>query len=125
MAHLQFVQVGPEHVAGLARFFHDLDAAGDTRYFHPHPFTAEEARRITEYRGADLYALAVQGDEVLAYGMLRGWADGYEIPSLGIAVHPRGRGTGLARCFMAYLHTAARFRGARQVRLKAYPDNVR
>jgi ribosomal protein S18 acetylase RimI-like enzyme len=123
--HLQFVPADPSHQAGLARFFHDLIAAGDTRFFHPHPFTADEARQICHYQGADLYALAHTGDDVLAYGMLRGWAEGYEIPSLGIAVHPRGRGTGLARAFMTYLHAAARLRGAKKVRLKVYPDNVR
>jgi ribosomal protein S18 acetylase RimI-like enzyme len=68
--------------------------------------------------------VAKQGSEVLAYGMLRGWESGFEIPSLGIAVHPLHRGTGVARAFMLFLHDAARGRGARRIRLKVYPDNL-
>jgi len=44
--------------------------------------------------------------------MLRGWDEGYETPSLGIAVHPDARGLGLARTFMGFLHAAASFQGA-------------
>jgi len=60
----------------------------------------------------------------LAYGILRGWDQGYEIPSLGIAVHPEARGGKLGELMMHFLHSAARRKGARQVRLKVYGKNV-
>ncbi len=121
---LEFCRIGPEWESGLAQFFVALDRHGDTRHFHPHPFTQSEAHRISTYPGADLYYVATTGREVLAYGMLRGWDQGFETPSLGIAVHPQQRGTGLARAFMLFLHAAARGRGARRIRLKVYPDNL-
>lgn len=92
--------------------------------FHPHPFTDEEAKKHAQYIGKDLYYVVLEGDHVLGYGMLRGWDEGYEVPSLGIVIHPSVRGTGLAKLFMDFLHTAARRRGARKVRLKVYPDNT-
>ncbi len=61
--------------------------------------------------------------EVLGYGMLRGWDDGWKIPSLGIALDPRIRGNGTGEMLMHFLHAAARRRGATKVRLKVYPDN--
>jgi ribosomal protein S18 acetylase RimI-like enzyme len=99
-------------------------AQGDDRWFHPHPFTAEHAAYLAGYQGRDLYYVATQSELVLAYGMLRGWDEGYEVPSLGIAVHARARGTGLARTFMQFLHSAARFQGAPRVRLRVYPENT-
>jgi len=66
----------------------------------------------------------VDGNVVLAYGILRGWDEGYAIPSLGIAVHPDARGTALGELLMHFLHGAARQRGARRVRLKVYSDNL-
>jgi [ribosomal protein S18]-alanine N-acetyltransferase len=121
---LEFSRLCPPLQTRLAAFFDALAARGDDRWFHPHPFTAGEAARLCAYQGRDLYYAAVVGDAALAYGMLRGWDEGYETPSLGVAVHPDARGLGLARTFMGFLHTAASFQGARRVRLKVYPDNT-
>ena len=124
MDALEFRALEPELGGALAGLFGALVASGDTVRFHPHPFTAEEAEARARYSGRDLYYVAVAGGRALAYGMLRGWDDGYEVPSLGIALHPEARGTGLARAFMLFLHAAARARGARRVRLRVYPDNA-
>ena len=56
---------------------------------------------------------------------MRGWDEGFDIPSLGIAIHPEARGRGLARPFMAFLHAAAKARGATKIRLTVYNDNQR
>lgn len=124
MDTLVFCQLRPEHAPALADFFAGLVAAGDDRFFHPHPFTDEEAQLIAAYPGRDLYCAALAGARVMAYGLLRGWDQGYTVPSLGIAVRPDARGSGLARAFMLYLHAAARQRGAPRIRLKVYPTNV-
>ena len=67
----------------------------------------------------------VNGTEVLGYGILRGWDEGYEIPSLGIAILPRVRGAGLGRVFMHFLAAAAKCRGAQKVRLRVMSRNAR
>jgi ribosomal-protein-alanine N-acetyltransferase len=108
----------------LARFFAHLRDTGEEQRFHPHPFTAEAARERCAYRGADVYCVAVVGEVVLGYGMLRGWDDGWSVPSLGIAIHADARGLGLGRALMLYLHAEARRRGAERIRLKVYPDNA-
>ena len=56
--------------------------------------------------------------------MLRGWDEGYAIPSLGIYVAPALRGTGAARLLMQYLHLCAKLSGATQIRLKVYRGNI-
>ncbi|MGL4550235.1 MAG: GNAT family N-acetyltransferase [Gemmataceae bacterium] len=108
----------------LADFFAELAAAGDDRTFHPHPLTPADARRVCAHDGRDLYLVAADGPRVVGYGLLRGWDAGFDVPSLGIAVRPGERGTGVARAFMHYLHAAARRHGAARVRLKVYPDNL-
>ena len=125
MAHsaLEFTRLKPADEVALADFFAALSAGGDDRFFHPHPFTLAEAVRVCRLGGRDLYLAASRGDRILAYGMLRGWDAGYAVPSLGVAVHPEARGTGLARAFMIYLHAAARDQGVPRVRLKVYPSN--
>lgn len=121
---------------GLALLFEALCAHNDHRLFHPHPLTADTATAVTRQH-ANPHTVLANRDEyhvvldrtdgeakkIVAYGMLRGWAEGFEIPSLGIAVHPHHRGRGIARQFMQHLHRVAIGRGAERVRLKVYRHN--
>jgi [ribosomal protein S18]-alanine N-acetyltransferase len=109
----------------LAEFLQALEENGDEQYFHPHPSSDDYLKTLANYRGNDLYYIAVEENTVLAYGLLRGWDEGYGIPSLGIAVHPTVRGIGLSRAFMHFLHIAARRKGAVQIRLRVYPNNMK
>ena len=134
---MPFRPAAPEDEAGLAALFFALAVAGDGRLFHPHPLTPEAARSACRHRletsisgGCDEYHVAIDaphaGDSgpVVGYGLLRGWADGFTVPSLGIAVHPAHRGRGIARRLMTHLHAVAARRGAERVRLKVYRDNT-
>ncbi len=107
----------------LAALFRASREAGDEPFFHPHPLTDAEAAARARHRGRDLYYAIVDGGQVLGYGFLRGWDEGYEVPSLGIVVHPTQRGGGLGRMLMHVLHEAARRRGASRVRLTVHPQN--
>ena len=86
--------------------------------------TCEHAEVICNHRGLDIYCGAFLEDEVLvAYGILRGWDEGFEIPSLGILVSRPHRGRGIGRRVMNALHSLARLRGAESVRLRVAPGN--
>lgn len=125
MQPLEFRKASPEFQKSLESFFCDIEKCGIGHYFHPHPLSIIEAKKITQYTGQDLYYIAVTGDQVLGYGLLRGWDEGYTIPSLGIALHPSAQGLGLGRTFMYFLHAAAHLRGATKIRIKVYPNNIR
>ncbi len=123
MPNLEHCSVNPDYAEPLSRFFQRLVAAGIDRFFHPHPFTAEEAMARSSYQGKDVYYLLIDGDEIIGYGMLRGWDEGFQTPSLGIVIDPNAQGRGLARYLMRVLHDTARERGASQIRLRVYPEN--
>jgi [ribosomal protein S18]-alanine N-acetyltransferase len=114
----------PRYEESLGRFFQRLLDAGSDRFFYPHPLTADEAARICAYSGNDCYYLLIENEDVIGYGILRGWDEGYEIPSLGIAIDPRLQGGGLGRFLMGFLHLAASRRGAERVRLKVFENNL-
>jgi ribosomal protein S18 acetylase RimI-like enzyme len=113
----------PDLAGALARFFDELRANGDEVFFHPHPLTLEEAELRAGCEGSDVYLAAVDDAGVIGYGMLRGWDEGYQIPSVGIAISPRLRGSGLARRLMEQLHAIAWDRGAERVRLTVAREN--
>ena len=56
--------------------------------------------------------------------MLRGWDEGFDIPSLGICLSPTSRGLGLATVFMKGIHEQAKKAGATQILLKVHPENT-
>jgi ribosomal protein S18 acetylase RimI-like enzyme len=120
----RLVSLGPAWKGPLKIFLEALEASGDDRGFKPHPFTDEALERLAHYRGKDFYCVLVDEDRVLGYGMLRGWDEGYAVPSLGIAVHPAARGQGLGRLLLRHLHGEARNRGADRVRLRVLHDNA-
>ena len=119
---LEIRRLDPRWADALVEFFAAITP--DYHLFHPHPLTREEAERLVRYDGGDLYYIAVDDGIVLAYGLLRGWDEGFEVPSLGIALRREVRGTGLAGCLMEFLHAAALRHGATSVRLTVEPDNV-
>lgn len=121
---LQCLRLDLTHVRALLDLLGVLSDRGEDRVFHPHPFTKDAVEKLCDKTLKDLYYLLMLDEEAIGYGMLRGWDQGYEIPSLGIAFHPDYRGSGLARMFMHFLHSAARMQGARRIMLKVYPENV-
>lgn len=120
---LEVVRLAPEWQEGLQQFFQDLKAGGDDVFFSPHPTDADSIRRIAAHDGKDLYYLLVEQGKVLGYGLLRGWDEGYQIPSLGLAIHPSARGQGLGKMLMDLLHLLASRRGADKVRLRVRTNN--
>ncbi len=118
---LEIREVGPADCVALAEIFGEVD----TTFFRPHPFTPRQAWRIASQTGKDIHALLVLDGRPMAYGMLRGWDEGYDTPSLGIAVRTSEQRKGYGRALMAGLHALAARRGAEQVRLRVHPGNVR
>jgi ribosomal-protein-alanine N-acetyltransferase len=112
--------VGAADATALAELFAEIDIS----HFHPHPMTPAEAARLAAYVGDDVYAVLEDGRELVAYGLLRGWDEGYAVPSLGIAVRTSRHGQGFGRQMMTWLEEEARRRGARQIRLRVSDDNV-
>ena len=109
----------------MGLFFERLRDHQIDKFFHPHPLTREEAPKRAAYGGLDFYCVLVLGADVVGYGMLRGWDEGYEVPSLGIVIDPSAQGKGYGRLLMEFLHAAARQHGAKRIRLKVYADNLK
>lgn len=122
---LELVRLSPRWQEGLKLFFQALNENGDAKFFCPHPTDEATISQLAHYVGRDLYSVLVEGETVLGYGLLRGWDEGYQIPSLGVAIHPSARGYGLGKMFIGFLHMLASRRGAAKVRLRVLKNNSR
>jgi len=110
----------PGDGAALAELFASIDST----HFRPHPFTPEEADRVVRYQGGDVYAALEVNGRFVAYGILRGWDEGFAVPSLGIGVRADLRRRGYGREMMVWLAEEAKRRGADRIRLRVHPDNI-
>ena len=120
---MELVKLELAWVTPLKDFLDAIASKGENSFFSPHPTDDASLNTLCTHTGKDLYLLLVNGRRVLGYGLLRGWDEGYSIPSLGIAIHPDARGTGFSRALMEFLHAEAGVKGASKVRLRVHVEN--
>jgi ribosomal protein S18 acetylase RimI-like enzyme len=118
--------LGPGDRAELERFFRENDRPAVTAQFHPFPLTDERAEFITTAKHLDEYygAFAAEG-RMAGMAMLRGWDEGFEVPSLGVVVALDRQGRGIGRKLCEWAIRRAREKGCRRVRLTVRADNAR
>jgi [ribosomal protein S18]-alanine N-acetyltransferase len=112
----------------LGDFFAALTADTDSvRFFHPHPFTQEFAAELCEGLATrkDRYYVACFQGAVIAYMMLRGWDEGYSVPSFGVCTHPALRDVGLGQALLARAVAECQAVGAPKLRLTVFKNNER
>jgi ribosomal-protein-alanine N-acetyltransferase len=121
--NMRFVEMGPECVDALTALFEQNADPAVTKRFDPFSLTAAQALRIATEPRRDLYYSATQDGQLLALSMLRGFDEGYAIPSFGIFVDRECNGQGIGRRLSEWTIERARLRGCRAVRLTVYADN--
>lgn len=124
-ARLRLRALSSEHVAALTELFRANDDPQTTTGFHPFPLTADTARALATSPGADRYYGAWHGDRLVAFTMLRGWNEGYEVPSFGILVDRDHRGLRIGREATILTLDAATAAGCQRVRLTVEQHNER
>jgi len=116
-------EIKNEDAGKLAEFFERNDVEDVTRNFHPFRLDNESATRIAEYQGRDKYYIAIIDDSLAGFAMLRGWDEGYTVPSFGLLVdlEYQGRGIGRELSVMVLNHAATL---SDSVRLSVNASNV-
>ena len=109
----------------LRNFFLRNNITETTEQFNPFPLDEKTAHKIACENVSDYYCLARVHGEPFAFGMLRGWSEGYEIPSLGVLVDHEWRGRKIGENMTLFLLSIAKERGAKKVRLSVYKDNLK
>jgi GNAT superfamily N-acetyltransferase len=119
--------IGASDADRLSTFFAEIANDGPTvQFFHPHPMTREQASALCVSGAArrDRYSIATHLTGVVAYSMLRGWDEGYDVPSFGGCVGPAFRGVGLGRWILVKAMHESRMLGAQRLRLTVYKANT-
>jgi len=125
MSRLLIEPLLPEHCAGLTRLLEENDREEITGHFHPFPMTRETAESLCLGHFKDCYFVAFLDDIMVGLAMLRGWDEGFEVPSFGVFVDHRYHGLGLGRMLTDYAIIEAKQKGCANIRLTVYESSIR
>jgi ribosomal-protein-alanine N-acetyltransferase len=108
----------------LAQLFARNADAETARYFHPFALTEQSASQLACNKGRDRYYVAVRGGKLIGLSMLRGWDEGYTIPSFGILIDRDSQSQGIGSRLLHFTMSDARRIGVTRVRLSVYASHV-
>lgn len=114
----------PENAEELSRL---LQSAGPeySRYFIPFKFDRQTIEGILASARRDRYFAVCIGGELAGFYMLRGFDQGYEVPSYGVWIGPAYSGMGLASLTLQHAFCFCRANGIKRLMLKVHPDNAK
>jgi ribosomal protein S18 acetylase RimI-like enzyme len=109
----------------LGRFFEQNNRPEVTRYFHPFQLCRLSAYLIACTEHLDKYYVAIKGERIIGLCMLRGWDEGFNIPSFGVLVDFRFQGVALGKKMTEFSVAEAKQIGCPAIRLSVYASNIR
>ena len=121
----QLRALGQTDREALARFLERNDVPAVTRHFHPFEMTAESADELTLHAGEDWYFGAFVRGKLVGISMLRGWNEGFDVPSFGVVVDSEWQGQGIGSLLTDFTLDRAPWLGSARVRLSVYASNER
>lgn len=121
---LHIVEIGAEHLTLLVDLFERNRDTSVTETFDPFALTSEQAEELALTAHNDRYFAVATRDTFIAMSMLRGFDEGYEIPSFGIFVDIGWHGNGIGRLLTEATIAMAREQGSPAIRLTVYADNL-
>lgn len=122
---LEITEFRTADTEALARFFEANDREETRDVFHPFPLNRHTVETRIACAGRDRYYVAWKDNGVVGFFMLRGWDDGYSVPSFGVLVDFRWRGRGVGKMLTAYAVSEAERLGCERIRLSVYASHQR
>jgi len=109
----------------LGDFFTRNNRPEITNNFSPFPLIYQTACDLLKPERNDLFFIAEENDEFLAFSMLRGKDEGYVIPSFGIFVDWARQNSGYGNRLSEWTFRWADRMGVQKIRLSVYEDNYK
>jgi RimJ/RimL family protein N-acetyltransferase len=102
-----------------------LDAPKDyTKYFVPFSFEEDSIKKIIGDAVNDKFFGVFINDGLAGFYMLRGFDQGYEIPSYGIWISDKYSGLGLSKLTLQHAITFCKLNGLKKIMLKVHPEHT-
>lgn len=94
------------------------------QYFYPFSFDEVEITTILENVKMDKYWGIWEDNILVAFFMLRGFDEGYDIPSYGVCVNEKYSGNGLLKLSLQFVIAWCKLNSVNTLMLKVHPENM-
>ncbi len=94
------------------------------RFFYAFGFEEEEIVKVLSLKIRDVYSGIFWREELIAIFMLKGWDEGYDIPSFGLFIAHKHRSVTLLHVAIDVAKLITRFSGGRRLMATIHPDNI-
>lgn len=110
--------------AGLVAAFMRSQSPDYLRFFYA--FGADEwaIAAILSASELDIYSGLFWREDLAGVFMLRGWDEGYDVPSFGVLIDEKYRGGAFMRLALDTAKLICRLSGAKRLMAKIHPENV-
>lgn len=100
-------------------------SAAYVRFFTPFAFDRATVSSTLALLYQDIFMGLYWREKLVGFFMLRGWDEGYDVPSYGVLVDEKFNGYGLAVLSLRAAKTICKLSSVPRIMLKVYPKNVR
>lgn len=94
------------------------------RRFYALPHDEASIAAILSAARQDVYFAMFWNDQLISVAMLRGWDEGYDIPSFGILVDEKFKGVQVMPILLETAKLMCRMSKVKRMMLKIHPDNA-
>jgi len=102
-----------------------LNAPKDyTKYFVPFSFKEDSIKKIISDAVNDKYFGIFINDDLAGFYMLRGFDQGYEVPSYGVWISDKFSGLGLSKLTLQHAITFCKLNDLKKIMLKVHPEHT-
>jgi RimJ/RimL family protein N-acetyltransferase len=95
-----------------------------TKYFTPFSFEEDSIKKIINNAVNDKYFGIFINDELIGFYMLRGFDEGFEVPSYGVWISDKFSGLGLSKLTLQHAITFCKINNIKKIMLKVHPENI-
>ena len=121
---LEIKELTPDHSLTLSK---RLSSESKEYLIHFIPFadySEEFIKKILSEKKLDKYFGLFINDDLIGFYMLRGFNDGYEIPSYGVWISSQYANRGLSTFTLYHAFSFCRLNQIKTLMLKVHPDNI-
>lgn len=93
------------------------------KYFIPFNFDEETINKMLVKAEHDKYFGVFVNNNIVGFYMLRGFDEGYEIPSYGVWISKKYSGLGLSKLTLQHAISLCKLNRVKKLMLKVHPDN--
>jgi ribosomal protein S18 acetylase RimI-like enzyme len=122
---ITFRELRREDTNALGALFEANNVPAVVDHFDPFPLTRATAAELTDPGRKDRFYGAFSDDRLVGFSMLRGWDEGFEVPTFGVFVDRHHHGSGIGSRLTDFTVNQARALASPCVRLSVYGTNKR